>query len=75
MVYDKLTINECQKNDVQFVKVLDKVRCGYPSSNVIECLKSIVIEGTIGDNCVNPVMFQFVCFLLARLVQSSIWKC
>ena len=49
VVYDELTINEHQKNDVQFVKVLDEVRRGYPSSNVIECLKSRVIEGTIGD--------------------------
>ena len=49
MVYDELTINERQRNDIQFVKVLDEVRRGYPSSNVIECLKSRVIEGTIGD--------------------------
>ena len=60
VVYDKLTINERQKNHVQFVKVLDEVRRGYPSTNVIECLKSKVIEGTLVinfRNCVNAVMF------------------
>ena len=29
--------------------MLDEVRRGYPSTKVTECLKSRVIEGTIGD--------------------------
>ena len=49
MVYDELTINERQKNDVHFVQVLDEVRRGCPSSDFLECLKGRVIEGTMYD--------------------------
>ena len=75
VVYDELTINEHQKNDVQFVQVLDEVRRGCPSSDVLECLKGRVIEGTIHDKFKELYEDRFVYFQHGRLVISSIWKC
>ena len=40
IVYDKLTINERQKNDAEFAKILDKVRRSSPSGDSLETLKT-----------------------------------
>ena len=49
VVYDELTINERQKNDSRFSKILDEVRCGFPSKETLQCLKERVIEETVVD--------------------------
>jgi len=41
IVYDELTINECQK------MILDKERRGCPSGDSLEMLKSRIIKGSI----------------------------
>ena len=36
VVYDELTINECQKKDQAFSSMLDEVRQGCPSQNTLQ---------------------------------------
>ena len=46
-MYDELTINECQKNDAEFTKILEEVQRGCPCSDSIEMLKTRVIKDGI----------------------------
>ena len=39
VVYDELTINECQKQDQAFSSMLNEVRRGFPSKATIEALQ------------------------------------
>ena len=47
IVHDELTINERQKNDAEFTKILDEVRRGCPSGDSLEILKTRIIKGSI----------------------------
>ena len=43
VVYDKLTINQRQKSDPQFLFMLDEIRRGCPSQSTIDMLKERII--------------------------------
>lgn len=48
VIYDELTINESQKNDIQFTKILEEVHHGCPSKEKsINHLKQRVIKETL----------------------------
>ena len=49
VVYDKLTINRCQKLDQAFSGMLNGVWQGSPSSNTIQALKERVISKSTID--------------------------
>jgi len=49
VVYDELTINECQKKDGNYVQILDEVHRGCISQDTVECLNRRVIDGKIDD--------------------------
>ncbi len=49
IVYDELTINERQKNDLTYSFLLNEVRCGFPSDDVINTLKTRVITGSVAE--------------------------
>ena len=49
VVYDELTINECQKKDQAFSSMLDEVRRGCPSQNTVQALKDRVITTPVVD--------------------------
>ena len=49
VIYDELTINERQKSDAEFAKMLDCVRRGCPADETISMLKQRVIDGSVAD--------------------------
>ena len=53
IIYDELLINERQKKDGAFVKILDEVRRGCVSEESLDCLRSRVIDGTVVDKFVD----------------------
>ena len=42
VVYDELTINERQSNDLEFSAMLDSVRCGYPTDDTLNTPKESI---------------------------------
>ena len=42
VIYDELTINECQQKDREFSSVLDCVRCGFPTHETILLNKRVI---------------------------------
>uniref|UniRef100_A0A1X7UW77 ATP-dependent DNA helicase n=1 Tax=Amphimedon queenslandica TaxID=400682 RepID=A0A1X7UW77_AMPQE len=65
--YDELTINERQKGDETFFKMLDSVRHGCLTDETIDMLKSRVFKVTIQENYKNwkvkEQILQFAYFL------------
>ena len=49
VVYDELTINERQKSDAGFAKLLDTVRRGSPTDETVSTLQTRVIHGSASD--------------------------
>ncbi len=49
VMYDELTINECQKEDQLFSSMLNEVRCGCPSQKTIQALQARVITTAVVD--------------------------
>ena len=49
VVYDELTIVECQKKDQVFSSMLDEVRRGCPSQKTIQALQARVITTAVID--------------------------
>ena len=47
VTYDELTINERQKSDPEYSKVLDEIRRGFPSQQSINCLRDRVITVSV----------------------------
>ena len=47
--YDELTINERQKNDLQYSNILNEVRCGYVTDEMICAFKERVIDMPITE--------------------------
>lgn len=45
--YDELTINERQKSDPVYSKVLDEIRRGSPSEQSINCLHDRIIDVSV----------------------------
>ena len=53
IIYDEFTKNERQKKDGLFVNILDQVRCGFPTPESLECLKTRVINVPVVDKYVE----------------------
>jgi len=53
IVYDELVINEHQKKDHKFVKILDEVCQGCVSEDSLDCLRQRVIDGTVMDKFIE----------------------
>ena len=49
VVYDELTINECQKKDQVFSSMLDEVRRGCPAQETVQALKERVLSTPVVD--------------------------
>ena len=49
VVYDELTINEREKSDAEFAKMLDCVRRGCPTDETISTLQQRVIDTSVTD--------------------------
>ena len=49
VLYDELTINERQKEDLAFSSMLDEVRRGCPSQQTVEALNARVIQLPVVD--------------------------
>ena len=47
ITYDELTINQCQKSDPVYSKVLDEIRLGCPSENSLNCLRDRAITVSV----------------------------
>ena len=47
VLYDELTINECQKKDQVFSSMLDEVRCGCPTPHTIQTFEKRVITTSV----------------------------
>ena len=47
VVYDELTINECQKTDKEFINILDCVRCRFLTRETFSVLEERVINVSI----------------------------
>ena len=47
VTYDELTINERQKSDPVYSKVLDEIRRGCPSGQSINCLRDRIITVSV----------------------------
>ena len=53
IIYDELTKNERQKKDGSFINILDQVRCGSPTLESLESLKTRVINVPVVDKYVE----------------------
>ena len=53
IIYDQLTRNERQKKDGLFINILDQVRCGSPTPECLECLKTRMINSPVVDKYVE----------------------
>ena len=51
--YDELTINERQKNDPQYSRILNEVRCGYVSEEMICAFKNVSLKCQSQKNLTN----------------------
>ena len=49
VVYDELTINERQSNDLEFSTMLDSVRRGYPTDDTLNTLQKRVFSMPVAD--------------------------
>ena len=49
VTYDKLTINECQKKDPVYSRILDEVRRGYPSEDSLDYLRKRIITVNVEE--------------------------
>ena len=47
VTYDELTINECQKKDALYSKILNEVRSGCVSEDSLDCLCKQIITSTV----------------------------
>ena len=49
VLYDELTINECQKGDKEYSSLLDNVRRSCPTEECLSTLKQRVIQVPVSD--------------------------
>ena len=68
VAYDELTINERQKSDAEFAKMLDCVRRGCLTDETISTLQQRVIDGSVTDkfNELSQGSQTPVCFFPTR---------
>ena len=78
VTYDELTINERQKSDPVYSKVLDEIRRGCPSEDSLNCLRDRTITVSVVEstsNYVNQEHILSVCSPLANNVKSTTLIC
>ena len=69
IVYDELMINERQKNDKTYSELLNKIRFGLKTDDVVEALTAKVINCSVPKQCEKLARVDKfpVCFLPTRL--------
>ena len=78
VLYDELTINECQKYDKIYTDLLDGVRRGFPSQEALELLAQRVLDKPVIEKFNELrmlVKLPYVFFPLEKHVRKSTQSC
>jgi len=78
VTYDELTINQRQKDDPIYTKILDEVHRGCPTKETLETLSKRVIDESAADvfqKLTDAENLLSVYFLLVKLVKNTTGSC